>query len=206
MVIKEQLKNDIEASDLVLVGIGNEWKVEEGQDESAVLKGYENLKELLEGKNYYIITLCYDDVIYKVFEDDSKIVAPCGTKRLFQCDQHLVKANEAVEKDGKLYCPHCDKELVYNNIKATPYLEEGYIPKFAEYKKWLQGTVNKKLCILELGADLSYPTVIRFPFDKLCMYNLKSVFYRINKDLCQHTAENKERGISVNEDSVKALL
>lgn len=176
-----------------------------------LIKAYEGLKKLTEGKDYYIISLCMDDVIYRVFDKEDKVVTPCGGFRHMQCSSHLFPVTEISNypewnlKEGIVpkdvsgpTCPICGEPLVFNNmLYAENYLEEGYLEKFADYKKWLQTTVNKELCILELGVGMRFPSVIRFAFDKLAYYNLKSKFYRVHPSLYQHTSENKERGIGI---------
>ena len=204
------MENRLKLAEKVLVGIGAEWAYdydnEDNNRKEKILNAYRKLKELLKDKDYYIITLCIDELIFEIFGDCDRIVAPCGSYCRLQCDEHLLSKEDSKRYKYADACPVCGKPLGYNNISNPSYLEEGYLPLFAEYKKWLMGTVNKKLCILELGCKMQFPTVIRMPFDKMCSYNLKSVFYRINSSLCQHTAENSERGISVKTDSVEYFL
>ena len=206
----EDIKKASEDADFILAGFGTEWYSDETPEidgdnaitKADAIKGYEKIRELIGNKKHYIITLAYDDVIYDVFDgEDEKIVAPCGTKKLLQCKSHLMTPDEV--KDTKnMVCPVCGEKLVYNNILAEGYMEEGYLEEFEKYKKFLQMTVNKKLLILELGVDMKYPSVIRFPFDKLCVYNYKSTFYRINNSFPQHVSETYGRGISVKTYSV----
>ena len=89
------------------------------------------------------------------------------------------------------------KFLVFNNIDAEKYNEEGYLRKWMIYKKWLQGTVNKNLCILELGVGMNYPSVIRWPFEKIAFYNQKSELFRVHSRLYQITEEIKDRGYGI---------
>lgn len=87
--------------------------------------------------------------------------------------------------------------MYFNRIDTPGYKEEGYLPQWEKYTKWLQGTLNRKLCILELGAGMEYPTVIRFPFEKVAYFNQKARFYRVHSRLYQMTAELKEKGVSI---------
>lgn len=233
--IVDRIKNDISECDKVLIGIGKglEYK-SECSDESLVGfyymtnpadtktdNVYSKLYELVKDKDYRVISLCMDGKINSYFPEE-KVVTPCGNIKKLQCDENCngelydiddnarniiakIKSKETIIKSDYPVCPSCGKRMVINNILATAYNEEGYLDSFGEYKKWLQSTINKKLVILELGADMRYPSVIRLPFDKMCYYNQKSVFYRINDTLYQHTAENKQRGISVKAD-VKELF
>ena len=93
-----------------------------------------------------------------------------------------------------------------NNVYANNYDESGYLENWSIYKKWLQGTINKKLCILELGVDLSFPSVIRWPFEKVAFYNQKADFIRVNERLYHMSEELKDKGISVAKNSIDWLL
>ena len=73
------------------------------------------------------------------------------------------------------------------------------------YMKWLQGTLNRKLFVLELGVGLKYPEIIRFPFEKVVYFNQKADFVRVHDKLFQLPAEMNGRGSSVKEDPVALL-
>ena len=62
-----------------------------------------------------------------------------------------------------------------------------------------------KACILELGAGMEYPSVIRFPFEKVAFFNQKSVFYRVHGKLPFLTEELSERGFSIKTDAITFL-
>lgn len=226
-----EIHNYINEADKVLVGLGMEWNslvnVKESflngdfenikmsdliskkdvmiSDTSERIIAYQNLKKLLLEKDYYIISLCDDDVIYEIFDDNDNVVTPCGGYRLLQCGQHIMSRDEVVIKDGKPICPICGGNLSYNNIKNENYMEESYLSKFNDYKGWLQSTINKKLVILELGTDMRFPQVIRFAFDRLIKFNLKSKMYRVNKSLYMVDSSAEGRGIAVKCDSLELI-
>ena len=88
---------------------------------------------------------------------------------------------------------------------AAP-LQEGEDSKsFERYLHWLGFTLNQKLCILELGVGFVQPQVIRFPFEKTCYFNQKSVFIRVHETLWQLSKEISERGIAVKKNPVLFL-
>lgn len=186
-------------------------------------KAYEALHSLLQNKNYFIVTENTDGRIFKSSLNPERIVAPCGNFTYLQCEdncsQELMPA-EAVVKEvlsvcrssqkmpGQLTspkCAHCGKNLVFNNVKAPSYEESSYLPMWEKYMMWLQGTLNKKVCILELGVGFSYPTIIRWPFEKIGFLNQKADFIRVHHNLYQLSEELKEKGISVEENAVDFL-
>lgn len=85
-------------------------------------------------------------------------------------------------------------------------LEEGEDSKnWERYLHWLGFTLHQKLCILELGVGFLHPSLIRFPFEKTCYFNQKSIFIRIHETLPQLSAEIAERGIAIQENPVLFL-
>jgi len=104
------------------------------------------------------------------------------------------------------YCPECGTPLILNSVYAEKYDENGYLEQWQLYTKWLQGTVNRKVLILELGVGMKFPSIIRWPFEKVTFFNQKASFYRVNESLYQLTEEIKEKGTSIQKNSVEWLL
>ena len=96
--------------------------------------------------------------------------------------------------------------MCLNNVYTEKYDENGYLQDWGVYTKWLQGTLFRKICILELGVGMQCPSVIRFPFEKVGYFNQKADFVRVNEHLYQMTSELGERGISVAMNAIDWLL
>lgn len=195
----------------------------EEEKEAETVQAYRNLYELVKDKNYFIVTTCIDGHIENAGFDTGKIVEPCGNYARLQCSekcsnelwdseswQSAIKKQleqaETLKGIERPVCPHCGKPLVFNNIVNENYVEEGYLPQWEKYTKWLQGTVNKKLCILELGVGMQLPNIIRWPFEKVAFYNQKASFFRINEKLYQLTEKIGEKGISIEGNARDYLL
>lgn len=191
-----------------------------------IIQAYHKLAELLEGKNYFIVSLCTDDLIYEAGLDAARIVTPCGGYRAMQCGKECVTDQEMLVTDEKVMeallesidqcggdinavdfpvCAECTKPLWFNRISSPDYKEEGYLPQWQVYTKWLQGTLNRNLCILELGVGLQFPQIIRFPFEKIGFFNQKAHFFRVHSRLYQLTEELKDKGTAIAENPVDFL-
>lgn len=184
---------------------------------------YHNLSAVINDKNYFIVSLCTDGLIHHSDINSERIVEPCGSISKLQCSEScskelyevnpgfLQKVRELVEGKQKErvqkipVCPKCGKPLVFNRMPAENYLEEGYLPQWELYTKWLQGTVNKNLCILELGVGLRYPSVIRWPFEKVAFFNQKASFFRVHSKLYQIAEEIKDRAFGINQQEDEFL-
>lgn len=178
-------------------------------------RAYDSLEKLLAGKDYFIVSLCMDDYIYSTNLEKEKIVTPCGGFRKMQCDCNCSHSLWDVPEDSfdavKRYyrkeipldalqepvCPVCGAKLRFNQLGVTSYAEEGYLEQWQGYTRWLQSTVNRRLCVLELGVGMEYPSVIRFPFEKVVFYNQKAFMYRIHSKLYQVSEEMGGRGTGI---------
>lgn len=190
---------------------------------SRALKALQKLYGIVADKNYFVISTCQTDLALRAGFPQSRVVAPCGTLKKKQCvrgcEQSLTEVGQAELAD--LYreilaedlapdvlgtCPFCHGRMSINNIFLEKYLESGYMEGWGRYTKWLQGTLNRSVCILELGVGLDYPSVIRFPFERMGTYNQKAFFIRINEKLHYLTKELHERGKSMAKNSIDLLL
>ena len=113
---------------------------------------YEALYELVKDKDYYLVTTVTDGAVYDT---------PFDGKRIGPLRQHPLAAVLRRVHRGHLggegevpedICPHCGAPLTLNTIQAETYIEEGYLPRWAAYKTWQAGTLNRSLLMLELGV------------------------------------------------------
>ena len=58
---------------------------------------------------------------------------------------------------------------------------------------------------MELGVGMEYPTVIRFPFEKIVYYNQKSFLYRVHSKLYQIGEEISGRGTGMQADAIEFM-
>lgn len=211
--------------DKILIGIGDDFSVKEPENieniwdkliyveenvDFNILDAYNHLASKIKELDYFVVSTCNDDAIYKSNLNKSKIVTPCGGFRYLQCandcsHELLPYEKSFLDSREELRCPHCGEKVVFNRLPIDHYNEGGYMDAWQEYNKWLQSTINKKLLILEVGVGMKYPTVIRFPFEKTAFYNQKSVMYRVHETLAFSTDELKDRCICVKGNPIEFL-
>lgn len=198
----DEIRTRLADCEKVLVGIGKEWKTDGSIDRVEVMEAYESLYQWIRDKDYFIVTTNTDGAIWDSSLDRSRITAPCGNVNWRQCSKACTKDIwEAGEVPDDI-CPHCGAPLTGNTLEAETYIEEGYLPSWNNYTKWLTTTLNRKLVVLELGEGFKTPTVIRWPFEKTVFFNRKSYFYRVNETFSQISEEIKERAEGISENSV----
>ncbi len=190
-----------------------------------------SLATILEEKNYFVVSVATNRIITEIPWHEGRLVMPCGSDLRIQCsgecEEHLerLKAEEMLKLDDALdkwriklmqgensclpdwqgVCLKCKKRITLNNIYNEQYDENGYLPDWQIYTKWLQGTVNRKLVVLELGVGMKFPSVIRFPFEKIAYFNQKAKFYRVNKNLYHLTEELTEKGVGIADNAIDWL-
>lgn len=188
------------------------------------MRSLEALSTFLENKNYFVVSTGIDDYIWKTRLDANRIVTPCGGFRLLQCDENCENLvyeldNSLLERVEALYnkkigfseiklptCPKCGKYLTMNQIGVSKYCEEGYLQAWNQYTKWLQGTMNRNVLILELGMGLQFPTVFRWPIEKMVSYNLKSNLIRVHSVLYQIDDGIKQRAKGIKANSKNWII
>ena len=194
---REQIRKSFEDSAYILVGIGEEW-----EDAPEAGEAYGKLGELLSGKDYFVVTTAADGRIWESGLDPKRIATPCGNRKILQCGKGCCEKLWKEEEVSEPICPECGAPLVPNTIDASPYVEAGYLPAWEAYRKWLQGTINRKLLLLELGVGFRTPTVIRWPFEKTAYLNQKAHLYRVHEKLFQLPEQLEDRGTSIKKNSV----
>lgn len=188
----------------------------------------EKLASMLEGRNYFVVSVSVNSVIAALFGGSNRLVMPCGSVQKLQCARacegerisasendmsvlenlfrKLWTGNFSPEEVRELgSCRQCGSPMVFNNVYAENYDETGYLEDWQRYTKWLQGTVNRELLLLELGVSMGFPTVIRMPFEKIAAYNQKAFLCRVNEKLWQLPADFLSKGVGISKNAIDWL-
>lgn len=175
---------------------------------------YKKLSEIVNGKEYFVISSNYDGALKRAEFKKDRIVSPCGDVNKLQCKccNDLYDLNEyKVIEDGNLSiskCPNCNEQLFFNvRNKDTKdiYNETGYINQWQMYTKWLSTTLNKKLLIFEFGENFNNPNLFRWPFEKVTFFNQKANLIRVNTQMYQVGEEIKDKAMGINENVVEFI-
>jgi hypothetical protein len=236
----EEIKKSIDESNMIVVGLGEEWNLSPDTQKSEqyqrimndlkenpgyqwllpyfyykwtddkLKQAYKNLFQMLEGKNYYVVATTVNRC-FVPFVREGYWVMPCGTEE-FLCDEALSASvdfkefvdsldaylNGNISLDEISFVKDETGEVIpFNSVYSNKYKEEGYLSQWSKYMRWLQGTMNRKVCLLELGVGLQFPSVIRFPFEKMAYFNQKATCFRVHKNLYQLAEEMAARSTSV---------
>ena len=213
---------------------GYQWLIPAWQEycsakmEDNISPALKKLANILADKNYFVIATATDSRIEKIPWKKDRLVMPCGTTARKQCLNgcgHMVESVTADEAEHmsaafeELFtrhfssdefqmltrCCQCGEPMVLNTVFAGQYDEQGYRKQWEVYTKWLQGSLNRRLLVLELGEGMRFPTVIRWPFEKIAYFNKKAIFVRVNEALYQLTEELSEKGLGISKNAIAWL-
>lgn len=200
-----------------------------GLGEDVVTPALERLFKRLEGKNCFLVSVSTNIAVRRQAEDRLPMVMPCGGTWMKQCSEGCEGELYPVDPEdravinvflGKLYqglvdvvddapslgrCSRCSSNMVLNNVYGDHYNEKGYLEEWAKYTRWLQGTLNRSLFVLELGVRMDFPSVIRWPFEKIVRYNQKAFLCRVSEDLYQLPEDLSTKGVGISKNTIDWL-
>ena len=190
----EQIRQSIEQAQMVLVGIGTEFAVKEEAQEDPF---FTELAKTAQTDPAAAALLAFHKSQKKAYEVLADLLKDKNYFVISLCKDGLLE--QAGLKENRILTPAKEgEEETDSGVYPTDSWET--------YTKWLQGTLNRNLVILELGVGMELPQLIRFPFEKVAYFNQKSCLYRVHSHLYQMTEEIKERGYSVPMHPVTLLL
>lgn len=185
---------------------------------------YEDLAELLKGKNYYIATTNQDAQFFRTFPAE-KITRIQGDFRYWQCKHTCT--DEIYPNKEKVYelldkiegdrlpddliprCPHCGTEMV-PWWRSREFLEGSYYRKeMQRYMDFLKKNMNKKVLFLELGVGMMTPMFIKEPFMNMVYRWPNATYAVLNPKDAYVPKEIAKKSIAIKEDiavTLKKLL
>lgn len=205
-----------------------------GMGEDVVGPVLEKLADILADKNYFVVSEATDSRIARTPWKKARLVMPCGSTLKKQCtggcgtedvgEEERIRLNAFLEElaagdfrgdlperfpadgaGGLTECAQCGKAMVLNTVYAEKYNEQGYSEQWQIYMKWLQGTLNRRLLVLELGVGMNFPSVIRWPFERVVYFNQKAFLVRVNEKLYQLAEELSGKGCSIPKNAIAWL-
>ena len=178
---------------------------------------YETLLQLVDGKDYFVITTNVDHCFQKAGFDKKRLFYTQGDYGLFQCSgpcRQETFDNEAViremveqQKDMKIptalipRCPHCGKPLTMNLRCDDKFAEDdGWHLAAERYAAFLRTREGQKLLFLELGVGRNTPGIIKSPFWQMTAKNPKATYACINDGEAYAPDEIGPRSVCIGSD------
>lgn len=168
---------------------------------------YRNILQLIEGKEYFVITTNVDaqfeksgfakKKIFAIQGDYAYLQARSGTPKTLVYNESWVRQALAATIDCKIppeLIPHhpLTGELMSPNLRCddTFVEDEQWHYQAEAYHNFVEKAWNQKLLLLEFGIGFNTPSIIRFPFEQMAASNSKISLVRFNRDYPQLIQKN----------------
>ena len=183
---------------------------------------YERLLELVQGKDYFVITTNVDHQFQRAGFDHHRLFYMQGDYGLWQCSvpchqktydneaivHEMVRSQTDLRIPSRLIprCPRCGKPMSMNlRIDATLVEDPGWHAAARRYGEFLRRHAHKKTLFLELGVGLNTPGIIKYPFWQMTAQNPNAVYACLNLKDAAAPREIVERSICIQGDIGEAL-
>lgn len=190
--------------------------------ECGVGEAYLQLKQLLEGKEYFVITTNVDHQFQRAGFDKKHLFYTQGDYGLFQCskpccqetfdNEEMVRAMHAATVGTSIptslipTCPHCGSELI-TNLRADDLFvqDEGWHKAAERYSAFLRRYEGLKVLFFELGVGFNTPVIIKYPFWQMTSQNKNATFATINYGEPYVHPAITDRSIAINADIAQCV-
>ena len=183
---------------------------------------YENLLQLVQDKDYFVITTNVDHCFQKAGFDKKRLFYTQGDYGLFQCSEPCCQEtfdNESVirqmierQKDMKVptellpTCPHCGKPLTMNLRSDDTFVEdEGWHRAAERYDNFLRTRAGGEILFLELGVGYNTPIIIKYPFWQMTAKKPNATYVCINQGQAVYPQEIERQSVCINADIGQVL-
>ncbi|MBM7000732.1 NAD-dependent protein deacetylase [bacterium] len=183
---------------------------------------YLDLREILAGKDFFVLTTNQDTQAVKAFPED-KVAQIQGDHRFFQCSRccsdHLWDAVEPVRQmigamgEGTSVpteliprCPTCGQEA-FPWVRGYGNMLEGerYHHEYQKVSDYLAAREGARILYLELGVGRMTPMFIQEPFWHLASANPNATYVAVNLQTDFLPKALEDRGVSLKADIADVL-
>lgn len=178
---------------------------------------YENLLEVLDGRDYFVITTNVDHCFQKAGFPKDRLFYTQGDYGLFQCSEPCcdeVFDNEAainamVEQQRDLsipdellpVCPHCGRPMTMNLRSDNTFVEnDGWRAAADRALRFLSLCKESKALFFEIGVGYNTPAIIKYPFWRMTYQNACASYACVNYREATCPRQIADRSICLNAD------
>ena len=178
---------------------------------------YELLRELLSGKDYFVVTTNVDHCFQNAGFDKERLWYMQGDYGLFQCSfpctedtydneaiiRQMIEKQEDMRVPPELFprCPKCGRKMTLNlRVDDTFVQDEGWHKARERYDAFRECALHGRVLYLELGVGMNTPIWIKYPFISGTHDNPLAVYACINKGEAYAPREISSRAICIDGD------
>ena len=183
---------------------------------------YRRLRDLMSGKDCFVITTNVDHCFQKAGFDVSRLFFTQGDYGLWQCakpchqrtydNEAAVRRMVAEQRNMRIptelipRCPRCGGPMA-NNLRSDDTFVEDEAWRLAagRYRDFLREHEGARLLFLELGVGWNTPGIIKYPFQRMAVRNERAVYACVNLGEAAAPRELEGRSILVDGDIGEVL-
>lgn len=183
----------------------------------SVGKPYMNLLEIVNDKDYFVLTTNVDHQFQLAGFDKHRLFYTQGDYGLWQCsvachdktydNEKIVRQMISEQVDLRIptelipHCPICEKPMTMNLRCDNSFVEDnGWHIAHTRYVEFIQKHQNTHILFLEFGVGANTPSIIKYPFWQMTRNNPHAFYVCVNlgEAVCPKEIEN--RAMWVNSD------
>lgn len=180
---------------------------------------YSQLREVLDNKDFHVITTNADTAFYRSNYDMDKVFRIQGEYGLLQCSEFCHQQayplnpewnQEMVDKQKDMRipteimptCPRCGAPLEVNKRDTYKGMVEdpGFHRQEKLYYDYLDAHKGEKILYLESGVGTTTPQFIRDPFQKMTSENPNAIYVTMNRKPYRVAPEVRDQTVRITED------
>ncbi|MBS6955151.1 MAG: Sir2 silent information regulator family NAD-dependent deacetylase [Enterocloster asparagiformis] len=180
-------------------------------------KAYLDLYELVQSRNYFVLTTNVDHQFWLAGFDNQRIFATQGDYGKFQCagachkklydNEEQVRRMIACQQDCRIppelvpRCPVCGGDMEVNLRCDGNFVEDEAWDQAAQrYENFLRENRQRRVVFLELGVGMNTPGIIKYPFWQMTLQWSRAFYICVNRGQAFSPPEIRERSLCVDGD------
>ncbi len=190
--------------------------------ENAPKSVYNDLYNLVEDKDYFVLTTNVDHCFQKAGFDKRRLFYTQGDYGLWQCskpchnktydNEAIIKKMAAEQKNMRIpselipRCPVCGAPMSMNLRADNTFVEDdGWHMAADRYQSFIRGHKNLNIVYLELGVGGNTPGIIKYPFWQMTYSNPNAAYICINLSEVYIPTDIRKQSIGIAKDIGKTL-
>lgn len=178
---------------------------------------YNDLYNLVRGKDYFVLTTNVDHCFQKAGFDKHRLFYTQGDYGLWQCgepchdttydNEAIIKKMVAEQENMRIpsglipHCPVCGAPMSMNLRADSTFVEDsGWHAAAERYQDFIRRHKGLNILYLELGVGDNTPGIIKYPFWQMTYSNPNAAYVCINLSEAYIPAEIKKQSICIDND------
>ena len=183
---------------------------------------YEQLLELVRGRDYFVLTTNVDHCFQRAGFDKHRLFYTQGDYGLFQCsrpccqetwdNEKTIRAMVEQQRDLHVpselvpHCPHCGAPMSMNLRSDETFVEdEGWHRAAQRYDDFLRRHESMRVLFLELGVGGNTPGIVKYPFWQMAAKNPRATYACVNYGEAVAPVEIDRQSILIDADAGSAI-